>query len=433
MAVRARSLSTTFALSLTLALAGPGRGTAELRADEPIVEHAPLPPPASVASILPVERRLDPIGSRATAARPAVSLEMAVGGPPPPAVLQAPPGGLGVLPLVPAFPDYPVISNDRIQHFLERFTGVRRDVVGRWLDRSSRYLGMVRRTLRLNGLPEDLAFTAMIESGFNPFAVSRAGAKGLWQFMARTARTYGLRVDQWVDERLDPEKSTMAAAAYLRDLYNQFGSWFLAQAAYNAGETQVARAIKLGRTNDFWELARSRHLHDETKDFVPAIQAVTLIGRDPDRYGFEITEYPAPRFQTLRVPPATDLGRLARGAALSLEMLQGLNPELWRRMTPPTGFYELKVPEGSVERVRLALVSARVTPPARGRALRAGGVHVVRPNETLGAIAKKYGVRVGELARWNRLGRQGVIWPGDRIRITSGPVPARNLEEGGFR
>jgi membrane-bound lytic murein transglycosylase D len=433
MAYRASWFPGRLALSLTLVLAIPGLSGAEASSAEPIVEHADLPPPSAEASGLStsVEQRLDSVGS-SSEGTPAAPLEMTIGGPILTDGLSAPEGVLGVKALVKGFPEYPVVSNDRIHYFLQRFTGTRREVIGLWLERSSRYLGMIRTILRKHGLPEDLAFTAMIESGFNPVAVSRAGAKGLWQFMTQTGRNYGLRVDQWVDERLDPEKSTVAAAAYFRDLYNQFGSWFLAQAAYNAGEVTVARAIRLTRTNDFWELARSRHLRAETKDFVPAIQAVTLIGREPDRYGFEIPPLEPPRFETVKVPPRTDLRRLSRIAGVLLETLNSLNPELWRNVTPPGGPWELKVPEGSRESVRNAVVAGKTsaprTPAGKGKA-----IHIVRRHETVSGIARYYGVTVKDIVRWNRLASLDRIWPGDRLRIANIPSLAREEDEGGFR
>jgi len=335
---------------------------------------------------------------------------------------------VAVKPPLPRFPDYPLVDNDRVQYFVERFTGDRRAVIARWLERSSRYLEMVRRTFRDRGLPEDLAFTAMIESGFDPGAVSRVGAKGLWQFMAQTARLYGLRVDRWVDERLDPDKSTAAAATYLGDLYNQFGSWFLAQAAYNAGEVKVVRAIRLSRTADFWELAQGRYLRRETKDFVPSIQAITFIAHDPGRFGFEVTgDDPLP-FETVQAPPATDLRRLARGAGLAPAVLRTLNPHLRRGVTPPGGFYMVKVPPGAREAVLLAiLASIEGSSPSKD-------VHVVRRDETLSDIARRYGVSVKDILRWNRLADLDRIRPGDRIRVVSAPVAARNeVSQGSFR
>jgi membrane-bound lytic murein transglycosylase D len=311
--------------------------------------------------------------------------------------------------------EYSIDTNDRTRHFLERFTGSRRSLIGLWLERSGRYLGMIRDTLREQGLPEDLAFTAMIESGFNPVAVSRAGAKGLWQFMAQTARRYGLRVDGWVDERLDPEKSTVAAAAYLRDLYNQFGSWALAQAAYNAGEMKVARAIQSVRSNDFWVLARSRHLHAETKDFVPQIQAATLIGREPDRYGFDVTGLEPHRFEIVQVPPSTDLRRLAVNARLSPETLQALNPELYRAVTPPGSHYELKVPEGTETTIQTALTGPK--PIAASVVRSVTTTHVVKSGDTVSTIARRYGVGIKDIQRWNNLANGDRIRQGDRLRV----------------
>jgi membrane-bound lytic murein transglycosylase D len=318
---------------------------------------------------------------------------------------------------------YPVTLNPQVQYFLDRFTGSRREIVSLWVSRSGRYLGMIREVLRARGLPEDLAYTAMIESGFKPDAVSRMGAKGLWQFMAATARRYGLRVDRWVDERLDPEKSTLAAAAYLGDLYEQFGSWALAQAAYNAGEVAVARAIRGTGSRDFWTLAQTRHLRRETREFVPQIHAATLIGRDPDRYGFDFDDHDPVAVDTVTAPAATDLQRLAAAAGLPADAMRALNPALVRGVTPPGGPWALRVPAGTRERVAaevaprgvpvaVAAAPVEVTPAVAG-----GEIHVVRPRDTVSAIAKRYGVSVGDVLRWNRLESQDRIRPGDRLRV----------------
>jgi membrane-bound lytic murein transglycosylase D len=214
---------------------------------------------------------------------------------------------------------------------------------------------MILGVFKQKGLPEELAFTAMIESGFDPVAVSRAGAKGLWQFMAPTARGYGLRVDRWLDERLDPEKSTVAAANYLRDLHTVFGSWELAQAAYNAGEMTVQRAIRGAGTRDFWTLIRSRVLRDETKDYVPQIHAATLIGQEPERYGFAVTPEQPLHYDQIAVPKATTLRRIAALAGIPLKDLERLNSELRQKQTPPERSYQLKVPLGSARALRAGL------------------------------------------------------------------------------
>lgn len=338
-------------------------------------------------------------------------------------------------------PAYPVSINPQVQYFLDRFTGARRDVINLWVGRSGRYLGMIREVLRDRGLPEELAYTAMIESGFNPVAVSRMGAKGMWQFMAATARRYGLRVDQWIDERLDPEKSTVAAASYLKDLYGMFGSWALAQAAYNAGEVKVSRAIRATGSSDFWTLAKTKHLRDETKHFVPAIHAVTLIAENPAQYGFEIPETSPAGVETISVPPSTDLRRLSVKAGISPGSLQALNPVLVRAVTPPGQPWQLKVPPGTRSSVQAALAPPPV--PRRSTATTASGgvtrvravredVHVVRPRDTVSSIAKQYGVAVADVLRWNRLAEQARIRPGDRLRIAD-VRPSVSDGQGGFR
>src|SRR5881628_3145206 len=316
-------------------------------------------------------------------------------------------------------PTYDVVMNYEVQFFVDRFTTSRRDVVGLWLQRSPQYLGMIRPVFRSKGLPDELAYTAMIESGFNPLAVSRAGAKGLWQFMARTARLYGLRVDRWVDERFDPEKSTVAAAAYLRDLHVRYGSWDLAQAAYNAGSAVVDKAMRATGSTDFWVLARTRFLRRETKEFVPAIHAATVIGRDPGQYGFEFIGSETPETERVAVPSATDLRKLSAKAGISLEMLKALNPTLIRGVTPPGAGWEVRVPAGTRDGVLAALA-----PPKRVAATGAGiakrdDVHVVRPRDTVSSIAKLYGVSIKDVVRWNNLENGDAIHPGDRLRVTA--------------
>lgn len=346
-------------------------------------------------------------------------------------------------------PRFQIQQNDHVLRFLERFqTGDRRAVVERWLARSGRYLPMILDVFHQKGLPEELVFTAMIESGFNPVAVSHAGAKGLWQFMTPTARRYGLRVDRWLDERLDPEKSTVAAANYLSDLYKIFGSWELAQAAYNAGEMRVLRAIKGTGTRDFWRLTRSRLLRDETKNFVPAIHAVTIIGQEPEQYGFTVKPEEPLSYEQITVPKATRLKHVASLSGIPFEELVRLNSELRRKQTPPDAPYHLKVPRGSAPALQAGLereAAARKIASASRKADRSKrkrqvaeraapkGVHVVQPRDTIGAIAKRYGVSVQQLFRWNDLERDARIFPGDRIRVAAVVGRRADSEQGGFR
>ena len=296
-------------------------------------------------------------------------------------------------------PEYSVTMNSPVKYFVDRFTTTRRDIVGVWIRRSGQYLGMIYHVFRAKGLPEDLAFTAMIESGFNPVAVSRVGAKGLWQFMAPTARLYGLRVDRWVDERLDPEKSTVAAARYLNDLYARYGSWELAQAAYNAGEVKVDKAIRGTGSTDFWDLRQSKYLRRETQDFVPAIQAAMVIGRDPSQFGFDPSPFMAPEIERVTVPASTDLRKLAASSGISAQTLRSLNPVLIRGISPPGRTWEVRVPSWDTggrdggpraqDEGRRSRCPAGPPPAERGDSCRSGARHRELDRQALRGVDRR--------------------------------------------
>ena len=232
-------------------------------------------------------------------------------------------------------------------------------------------------------------------------------------------------MDQWVDERLDPEKATTAAAAYLRDLHNMFGSWTLAQAAYNAGEMKVLRALRTTGANDFWPLTRTEHLLRETKEFVPQIQAAVVIGRDPSRYGFEVKESDLETVERVPVPASTDLRRLATAAGLPSDTLHTLNPVLVRGVTPPGAPYDVNVPSSRRDAIMTALTPSHRSSVAQvgdstKRAAAGSQIHVVRPRETVASIAKRYGLSTGDVLKMNSLEKHHAIRPGDRLRIVEG-------------
>ena len=320
--------------------------------------------------------------------------------------------------------DFPVTVNRQVQYYLDFFTGKHRDHFGTWLSRSGRYLPMIQENLREAGLPEDLAYLAMIESGFNERAYSRARAVGVWQFIKGTGKNYGLKIDSYVDERRDPIKATQAAVSYLSDLYEEFGSWYLAVAAYNAGEGKIRRAIKKYNTTDFWEIAQGKYLKLETKRYVPKLIAAIIIAKEPEKYGFDI-EYEAPlAFETVDVPRWTALKAVALSCDMEPSDLKKYNSELRKEFTPPDrGSYPFRVPVGKKDQVEknLPRVQAVVSTGFK--------THTVGNGETLDGICRKYGLTKTLVLKSNSLGSSG-LKAGQRLRIPYQTTKYEMLPEG---
>ncbi len=295
--------------------------------------------------------------------------------------------------------DIPVVLNDKVHRFLDYFQNSGRGFFSVWLSRSGKYIPMMREILEAKGLPIDLVYLAMIESGFNTKAKSRKGAVGPWQFISSTALRYGLRVDAWVDERMDPEKSTIAAANYLRDLYDMFQSWELAAAGYNCGEERVQAAINRFNVYDFWEISEYT-LPQETKDYVPKLMAALIIAKNPEKYGFSGIEYQEPEsFEKVVVPPQRSLADIGRIIGVSDKRLKDLNPSLIRGSTPAGNSYEIRVPSGYGK-----IVAAKQSEISALRMVALAGSPVryrVRPGDNLGKIASRYGVSVSSIKRAN--------------------------------
>ncbi|MFS8636560.1 MAG: lytic transglycosylase domain-containing protein [Gemmatimonadota bacterium] len=245
--------------------------------------------------------------------------------------------------------DLPVERNERVDYWIDFLTKEKRDRTEQWLQRLGYYAPMIQAKLEERGMPRDLVFLAMAESGFDPTAYSRAHASGIWQFVAETGRRYGLEVSEYVDERNDPIKSTDAALDYLQELYDRFGSWYLAAAAYNTGENRVERILNEragGRRGDeslYWEIGE--YLPRETRDYVPIMLAVGHIAKDPEAYGFKNVRYEAPmRFEEIRVEPGKSLEEIAEEENVDLEELRRLNAHLVRGQTPPDREWNVRIP-----------------------------------------------------------------------------------------
>ncbi len=241
----------------------------------------------------------------------------------------------------------PVLLNDSVEAYIEYFRTRGKSTFQLWLNNSTPYLHPMQEIFRKENLPEELAYVAMIESGFDPGAVSVAKATGPWQFMPDTARRYGLRSDRWIDERRDPLKSARAAAKHFRDLHSRFGSWPLVLAAYNAGTAKMQRAMLRTGSADFWDLKESAYLRRETKSYVPKFMAAVLIARDPVAYGFRVPDVEPLRYDEIVIPKSTDLGIVAYCIDTTYEMIKSLNPEIQGGLTPPNDpRYLLKIPAG---------------------------------------------------------------------------------------
>jgi hypothetical protein len=262
--------------------------------------------------------------------------------------------------------DVPIQMNKQVRAYLVYFSTERKAVITRYLARSTRYMPMIKEVFQEAGLPEDLAYLAMIESGFNPKAYSPAAAAGMWQFIKGTGLRYGLNIDNYVDERRDPDKSTRAAAKYLLDLYKQFGSWYLAAASYNCGEGRVQRELNQSNHKNFWELSANMCLPTETKNYVPQMIAATIIAKNPEKFGFKNVPYlPPVKYEQVKVNEPTALKAVAQAVNVPSEEVQGLNPELMRGVTPPdTPSYTLNLPANSKDLFTKNITIARIENPA---------------------------------------------------------------------
>ena len=321
----------------------------------------------------------------------------------------------------------------RVEKYIGVFTGPARETFTAWLQRGTRYDGMIRQKFRAGGLPEDMVYLALVESGYNPHAYSRAAAVGMWQFMATTARGTGLRVDWWVDERRDPVRSTDAALKFIGWLREQFGSLYLAAAAYNGGPTRVSRGLTRfsedleGTSGEdvFFALAEKDYLREETKNYVPQLIAAALIAKDPERYGLRIERLPAYAYDSVQVGAAAPLAVVARASGSRTGEIVELNPHLLRGMTPPGTSLWVRVPVGRAEGFDSALAAI----PAAERV--AYTRLVPKKNESLNAFAARSG-RTARQIRWYNpklvVNKKGRLATGQTILVPSAEVAAAALD-----
>ncbi len=304
--------------------------------------------------------------------------------------------------------DLPLVLNDQVAMFINYFSSPRgKATLEHAWARSGRYRDMVSRILKEEGVPQDLIYLAQAESGFQPLALSRAGARGMWQFMATSGELYGLQRSWWVDDRQDPEKATRAAARNLKDLYNQFGDWYLAMAAYNSGASTVQHAVERTGYADFWELYRRGVLPQETRNYVPIILAETIMAKNPEQYGLQrVTPDPAAQVDQVTINYPVDLRLVAECVDTSVNNLQELNPSLLRMTTPKDQSFTLNLPAGSREKYENAMAAIPSDMRTWWR------YHHVEYGDTLASIAHKYHTSSSSIAEANGLS-------GDEVKVGS--------------
>jgi len=320
--------------------------------------------------------------------------------------------------------DLPVEANSRVLAAIVLFKDRIPKHFGIWMARKGRYESMIREKFKAAGLPQDLVYLSMIESGFNPKAYSPAAASGLWQFLAATGKRFGMRVDRFVDDRRDPERATDAAIQYLGFLYNRFGDWNLAMAAYNCGEGCIDRVIKRsGQPHpSYWDVG----LPAETRDYVPRIYAAAVLSKNPTAHGFNIVPWSPFPTDTFTVDGGLTLAKISEALHCTADTLVTLNPALTRKMTPPRkDSYVLRLPAGTRDAFAMIYPSLEksYSAPEPSR-----WVHRIRKGETIGSIASRYGVSSQEIRTWNHLGKRK-IRPGKTLVIYGDPTDSRIASE----
>jgi membrane-bound lytic murein transglycosylase D len=316
--------------------------------------------------------------------------------------------------------DLPLTVNASVLQYLSYFTTTRgRAVVERGLDRAGRYNTMIRRVLREEGVPQDLIYLAQAESAFSPTAVSRAGARGMWQFMPFRGQEYDLDRNYWVDERSDPEKATRAAARHMRDLYDMFGDWYLVMAAYNCGPMGVVRAVERTGYADFWELQKRHAVPKQTQNYVPIIIALALVAKEPALYGVQVQAEKPLQADTVRPGHSISLHLVADASGADLDDLRMLNPTLLRNVTPNDSQFELKIPTGLAQKFSENVQHVPVDKWTSWR------LHTVEPGESLGEVARRYRVTPAAIQNANHLEPHAALPAGFLLNVPTPPPAVR--------